>query len=36
VLVVRSRQTRRDAIGDALARLRRDAVIGVVLNDHVP
>lgn len=34
LLVVRSRQTRRDAIQDALARLRSDRVIGVVLNDH--
>ena len=34
LLVVRSRQTRRDAIHDALARLRSDRVVGVVLNDH--
>jgi capsular exopolysaccharide synthesis family protein len=34
LLVVRSRQTPRDAIHDALAKLRSDRVIGVVLNDH--
>jgi capsular exopolysaccharide synthesis family protein len=34
LLVVRSRQTRRDAIQDALARLRADRLLGVVLNDH--
>jgi len=35
LLVVRSRQTPRDAIKDALAKLRADKVLGVVLNDHV-
>jgi Mrp family chromosome partitioning ATPase len=35
LLVVRSRWTRRDAIHDALARLRPHGVIGVVLNDHL-
>lgn len=34
LLVVRSRLTRRDAIQAALARLRPEAVIGMVLNDH--
>jgi capsular exopolysaccharide synthesis family protein len=34
VLVVRSRQTPRDAVQDALARLRADKVLGVVLNDE--
>ena len=34
LLVVRSRQTPRDAIHDALAKLRPERVIGVVLNDH--
>jgi len=34
LLVVRSRQTPRDAIQEALARLRPDRVVGVVLNDH--
>lgn len=34
LLVVRSRQTPRHAIHDAVARLRSDRVIGVVLNDH--
>jgi Mrp family chromosome partitioning ATPase len=34
LLVVRSRQTPRDAIHDALGRLRADKVLGVVLNDH--
>jgi Mrp family chromosome partitioning ATPase len=35
LLVVRSRQTPRDAVHDALAKLRADKVLGVVLNDHV-
>jgi capsular exopolysaccharide synthesis family protein len=34
LLVVRSRQTPRAAIQDALTRLRADKVLGVVLNDH--
>jgi len=34
VLVVRSRVTPRDAITEALKRLHRDRVVGVVLNDH--
>ena len=34
LLVVRSRQTPRDAILEALGRLREDKVIGLVLNDH--
>jgi len=34
LLVVRSRATPRDAIRDALGRLRREKVVGVVLNDH--
>jgi capsular exopolysaccharide synthesis family protein len=34
LLVVRSRQTPRDAIHDALGRLRAEKVLGVVLNDH--
>jgi Mrp family chromosome partitioning ATPase len=34
LLVVRSRRTRRDAIGAAVARLRPQSVIGAVLNDH--
>jgi len=34
LLVARSRQTPRDALRDALARLRADGVVGVVLNDH--
>jgi capsular exopolysaccharide synthesis family protein len=34
LLVVRSRQTPRDALQEALARLRPDRVVGVVLNDH--
>lgn len=34
LLVVRSRMTPRDAIHEALGRIRGDKVIGVVLNDH--
>jgi len=34
LLVVRSRQTSRGALRDALSRLRPDRVLGVVLNDH--
>lgn len=34
LMVVRSRQTARDAIRDALSRLRPDRVIGLVLNEH--
>ena len=34
LLVVRSRLTRRDALHAALARLRPERVVGVVLNDH--
>jgi capsular exopolysaccharide synthesis family protein len=34
LLVVRSRQTPREALRDALARLRPDRVMGVVLNDQ--
>jgi Mrp family chromosome partitioning ATPase len=34
LLVVRSRQTPRDALVDAFARLRADKVVGLVLNDH--
>jgi capsular exopolysaccharide synthesis family protein len=34
LLVARSRQTPRDALVDAFARLRADKVIGLVLNDH--
>lgn len=34
LLVVRSRQTPRAAIEEALAKLRADAVLGLVLNDH--
>jgi succinoglycan biosynthesis transport protein ExoP len=34
LMVVRSRQTSRDAIRDALARLRPDRVIGLILNEH--
>jgi protein-tyrosine kinase len=34
LLVVRSRKTPRDAIRDAMGRIRSDKVIGVVLNDH--
>jgi receptor protein-tyrosine kinase len=34
LLVVRSRQTPRAAIDEALAKLRADAVLGLVLNDH--
>jgi Mrp family chromosome partitioning ATPase len=33
LMVVRSRQTPRDALRDALARLRTDRVVGIVLND---
>ena len=35
LLVARARYTPRDAIHEALARLRRDRVMGIVLNDHV-
>lgn len=34
LVVVRSRMTPRDAIHDAMGRIRADKVIGVVLNDH--
>jgi polysaccharide chain length determinant protein (PEP-CTERM system associated) len=34
VLVVRSRQTPRDAVSDTLSKLRPDRVVGLVLNDH--
>jgi protein-tyrosine kinase len=34
LLVVRSRLTPREAVVDALGRLRRDKVLGFVLNDH--
>jgi capsular exopolysaccharide synthesis family protein len=34
LMVVRSRQTTRGALRDALSRLRPDRVLGVVLNDH--
>jgi capsular exopolysaccharide synthesis family protein len=34
LLVVRSRVTPREAIQDALGRLRRDKIVGVLLNDH--
>jgi len=34
LLVVRSRQTPRDAILEALGRLREDKIMGLVLNDH--
>jgi capsular exopolysaccharide synthesis family protein len=34
LLVVRSRQTPRDAILEALGRLREDKIMGFVLNDH--
>ncbi len=34
LVVVRSRQTPREAVRDALARLRPDKVVGVVMNDH--
>jgi capsular exopolysaccharide synthesis family protein len=34
LLVARSRQTPREAILDALGRLRQEKVLGVVLNDH--
>lgn len=34
LLVARSRQTPREAILDALGRLRSDKILGVVLNDH--
>jgi Mrp family chromosome partitioning ATPase len=34
LIVVRSRQTSREAMQDALARLRADKILGVVLNDH--
>ena len=34
LIVVRSRQTPREALQEALARLRPDRVVGVVLNDH--
>lgn len=34
LLVVRSRITPREAISDALGRIRSDKVVGVVLNDH--
>jgi Mrp family chromosome partitioning ATPase len=34
LLVVRSRQTPRDAIKEALAKLRSNRIIGVVLNGH--
>lgn len=34
LLVVRSRVTPRDAIREALGRLRREKVLGVILNDH--
>jgi len=34
LLVVRSRQTPRNAVRDALARLRPDRVAGIVVNDH--
>jgi len=34
LLVVRSRQTPRDAILEALSRLREDKIMGLVLNDH--
>jgi capsular exopolysaccharide synthesis family protein len=34
LLVVRSRQTPRDALQEALTRLRSDKILGVVLNDH--
>jgi capsular exopolysaccharide synthesis family protein len=35
LVVVRSRKTPKDAIREALARLRPDRVLGVVLNEHV-
>jgi len=34
LFVVRSRKTPREAVNDALGRIRQDKVIGVVLNDH--
>jgi capsular exopolysaccharide synthesis family protein len=34
LLVVRSRVTPREAVLDALGRLRREKIVGVVLNDH--
>jgi capsular exopolysaccharide synthesis family protein len=34
LLVVRSRQTPRAAIDEAVAKLRADAILGLVLNDH--
>jgi Mrp family chromosome partitioning ATPase len=34
LLVIRSRQTPREAVHDALGRLRADKILGVVLNDH--
>lgn len=34
LIVVRSRQTPREALREALARLRPDRIVGVVLNDH--
>jgi capsular exopolysaccharide synthesis family protein len=34
LLVARSRQTPREAILDALGRLRADKIVGIVLNDH--
>lgn len=34
LLVARSRQTPREAILDALGRLRSDKIVGIVLNDH--
>lgn len=35
LVVVRSRRTPKDAIREALARLRPDRVLGIVLNEHV-
>ena len=34
LFVVRSRQTPRSAVRDALAKLRSDRILGVALNDH--
>lgn len=34
LLVVRARQTPRDAVDEAMAKLRPDRVVGLVLNDH--
>jgi Mrp family chromosome partitioning ATPase len=34
LFVVRSRRTPREAISEALGRIRSDKVIGIVLNDH--